>query len=126
MRAFNPLRLLMDATTLKELVQTTLEDNKAHEVTALDVRELTGVTDYFIVATATSSRHGKSLADKVIEAGKSNGVRPLGVEGDSTGEWILIDLADVVVHIMLAEQREFYSIEKLWTVTEEVRKKTTP
>lgn len=112
----------MNNTELASLVLQTLEDNKAINVTEMDVSPLTDSIDTMVVCTATSSRHAKSLAHKVTDAVKQSGVRPFGIEGEEYGEWILIDLSDVVVHIMLAEQREFYHLEKLWTVTEEVRK----
>ena len=111
----------MNTESLLELIINTIEDNKAVDITNLDIRALTDSMDAMVVCTATSNRHAKSLAQKVIDASKQSGTRPFGVEGEAFGEWILIDLSDVVVHIMLKEQREFYNIEKLWSVTEEVR-----
>lgn len=113
----------MQATELSKIVTETLDDNKAVDIRCIEVTELTDVADYFVICSATSNRHAKALADKVIESAKQREVRPLGVEGEESAEWILIDLADVIVHIMLADAREFYSLEKLWTVAEAHREK---
>jgi len=112
----------MNTLELTQLVTTTLEDNKAQDVAELDVTSLTDAMDAMIVCTATSTRHAKSLATKVIQASKQSGVKPFGIEGEQFGEWVLIDLSDVIVHIMLKEQRELYQIEKLWMATENIRK----
>lgn len=110
-------------STLTQLMITTLHDHKALNISELDVRSLTDATDMMIVCTATSTRHAKTLADKCVIASKKAGFTPFGVEGEDTGEWVLIDLIDVVVHIMLAEQRQFYNLEKLWAITEKTRAK---
>jgi len=114
----------MDTQALANLVTTTLDDNKALDIKYIDVTGMTDVIDGMVIASGTSTRHVKSLADKVVEAAKKAGERPLGTEGETTCDWILIDLTDVVVHIMLPEQREFYNLEKLWTATESMRKST--
>ncbi|MCK4950349.1 MAG: ribosome silencing factor [Gammaproteobacteria bacterium] len=108
----------MNTDEMKELVISTLDDLKAVEVRVLDVQEMTSVTDIMIIASGTSNRHVKSIADNVVEAAKKNGVRPLGIEGDQASEWILVDLGDVVVHIMKPDTRDFYNLEKLWSFKE--------
>ena len=105
----------MKALELKKLVIDALEDIKGHHVVELDVRELTDVMDYMVIASGNSNRQVKSLADNVIEAAKGQGMRPLGVEGQSGAEWVLVDFGDVVVHIMLPATRDFYDLERLWS-----------
>ena len=83
---------------------------------SLDVREKTSVTDTFVIASGTSTRHVKAIAEEVIRFAKRAGVVPLGCEGERDGEWILVDLGDVVVHVMLPQMRDFYALERLWKV----------
>lgn len=99
---------------LKQLVVEALEDLKGKEIKCLDVREKTDITDYMVIASGTSNRHVKSLVESVVVKCKDNGVRPFGVEGEDAAEWILIDLVDVLVHVMLPATREFYDLERLW------------
>lgn len=101
---------------LKKAVLDALDEMKAREVVALDVREKTSITDWFVIAGGTSSRHVKSLADEVVKAAKLLNLPPLGVEGEREGEWIVVDLGDIVVHVMQPRAREFYALEKLWGV----------
>lgn len=91
-----------------------LDDMKAEDIRVLDVRHLTSLMDFMIVATGRSDRHVRATADALIERCKQAGIRPLGVEGEGAAEWVLVDLTDVVVHLMLARVREFYNIETLW------------
>jgi ribosome-associated protein len=82
----------------------------------LDVAQLTDMTDLMIVVSGTSNRHVKALANSVVSDVKAQGLLPVGVEGEETGEWVLVDLGDILIHIMLPETREFYAIEKLWSM----------
>ena len=116
---------IMNLDQLSEIVTTALDDNKAVDVKTIDVRKLTSITDYMIICSATSTRHAKTIADKVLRATRDHGIKHIGVEGEADSDWVLIDLSDIVVHIMLPSAREFYSLEKLWTVTEKARKKAT-
>nr|VFJ48412.1 MAG: ribosome-associated protein [Candidatus Kentron sp. FM]VFJ70229.1 MAG: ribosome-associated protein [Candidatus Kentron sp. FM]VFK20045.1 MAG: ribosome-associated protein [Candidatus Kentron sp. FM] len=95
-------------------VVSDLEEVKAIDVTVLDVRNLTSITDFMIIATGRSKRHARALAENVVRASKGTGHPPLGVEGEQHGEWIIVDLCDVVVHVMLSEARDLYQLEKLW------------
>ena len=108
---------------LADLVVDALEDIKGRDIAVLDVTSLTDVTDTLVVASGTSNRQVKALADNVVEKAKKAGHQPLGVEGLENAEWVLVDLADVVVHIMLPETRAFYELEKLWSVRPEDLKK---
>ena len=99
---------------LLQLVRKALEDMKAVDIRVLDVRGLSDVTDYMVIAGGTSDRHLRSVADRVVQMCKAAGQRPLGVEGEQQGEWVLVDLPDVMVHIMLPRTRELYQLEQLW------------
>jgi len=99
---------------LRDVVLGALAELKAVDVKALDVRGLTDITDTMVVASGTSDRHVKSLADRVTQRCKEAGFRPYGIEGERDGEWVLLDLQDVVLHVMLPRVREFYALEKLW------------
>jgi ribosome-associated protein len=106
----------METEQLLKLIENELDHRKALHITTLDVRGKSTITDYMVVATATSSRHAKSLCDYVIEKVKENGHQPLGMEGQNVSDWVLLDLGDVVVHVMTGPAREFYQLEKLWSV----------
>lgn len=106
----------MQAEQLRDLVVAALEDMKAADVRTLDVRGQTAITDMMVFASGTSDRHVKALSNSVLDAVRGTGVKPLGVEGDRECEWVLVDLNDVVVHIMLPRVRDFYNLEKLWDV----------
>ena len=105
----------MQAEELKDAIVAALEDLKGNQIVSLDVRKLTDVTDYLIIASGSSNRHVKSLADNVTEELKKQGMRPLGVEGEAGSEWVLVDFGDVVAHIMLPATRDFYDLERLWS-----------
>jgi len=104
----------MQPEAIKKFALLALDDLKAENVVVIDVRDYASFTDFMIFASGKSSRHVKSIASEVIEAAKSNNLSPLGIEGEDVGEWILVDLGDVIVHIMLPDTRQFYELEKLW------------
>lgn len=106
---------------LRELVVTALEDFKALDIQLIDVSGRNPLTELFVIASGTSSRHVKSMADNLIVKAKAVGCRPLGVEGQRHGEWVLLDLNDVVVHLMLPQTRAFYNLEKLWEASSDQR-----
>jgi ribosome-associated protein len=101
---------------LLEIVIAALEDIKGVDIRVIDVRGLTAITDRMVIVSGTSSRHIKALAENVVLEAKQHGFTALGVEGEDSTGWILVDLTDVVVHIMMPEIREFYALEKLWSV----------
>lgn len=107
---------------IKELVDITLaalNDVKAIDVVVFEVSKLTTISDYMIIASGRSKRQVAALADSVIETAKKYGIQPLGVEGKTEGEWVLVDLGDIIVHIMHPETREYYQLEKLWSSAED-------
>lgn len=112
----------MQAEQLKLLVIDALEDIKAEDITVLDVTEMTDFTDFMIIATGKSSRQVKALANEVSVQAKAAGIKPLGVEGEDAGEWALVDLGDVIAHIMTAQTRATYNLEKLWRVENAVNR----
>ncbi len=101
---------------LKKLALHALEDLKAEDITVLDVQGKTTITDWIIVATGSSSRHVKSIANNVALEAKNANRTALGVEGTTEGEWVLVDLGDVIVHVMQRQVREYYDLESLWSV----------
>jgi len=101
---------------LLDTVREAVEELKARDVVEIDVRGKSSVTDFMVIASGTSTRHVKSIADEVVRFAKRLGVTPLGVEGEREAEWVLVDLGDVLVHVMLPRVREFYGLERLWTV----------
>ena len=106
----------MNSKQLSKFIVDALDDGKANDVVKLDVRNMTSVTDTMIVASGTSNRHVKSLANNIAEKAREAGHKPIGVEGEVGGEWVLLDLDDVLVHVMLPKVREFYNLEKLWSL----------
>ena len=101
---------------LRKQVIAALDGLKAKDVREIDVRGKTSIADLLIIASGTSTRHVKSLADEVVKFVKKAGMMPLGVEGQREAEWVLVDLGDIIVHVMLPRIREFYGLERLWTV----------
>ena len=104
----------MEAESLTDLIVEALDDLKAVNIVTVDVRDLTDVMDNMVIASGTSNRHVKALASNVSVEAKKQGVRPIGIEGDDAGEWVLVDFGDVVVHVMLPATRDFYDLERLW------------
>lgn len=102
---------------LAEFIVAILDELKAEDIRCLDVRHLTPITDTMIIASGRSDRHVRALADALIERCEAQGRRPLGVEGQRGGEWVLVDFADVVVHLMQRRTRDFYDIERLWDIS---------
>lgn len=96
--------------------QSALEELKAKDVVQIDVRGKSSVADFMLIASGTSSRHVKSIAEEVVRFAKNLGVMPLGMEGEREAEWVLVDLGDVIVHVMLPRVRELYALERLWSV----------
>ncbi|MEL7298152.1 MAG: ribosome silencing factor [Pseudomonadota bacterium] len=93
-----------------------LEDAKARDIKLIDVRALTSMTDFMVIASGTSDRHVRSVSLSLVDDMKAAGHRPLGIEGENDGEWVLVDLQDSLVHVMLPRVREFYNLEKLWDI----------
>ncbi len=107
----------MPKADVRDVVIAALEEKKGIDIECLNVIGQTDIADYMVIATGSSNRQVKALAASVIEEAASTGVRPLGIEGMETGEWVLIDLTDVVVHVMLPQTRDFYDLERLWSMT---------
>jgi ribosome-associated protein len=112
----SPSAKAVSAAALRQSVLDALETLKAKDIREIDVRGKTAITDLLVIASGTSARHVKSIADEVVKFAKRAGMVPLGVEGEQEAEWVLVDLGDVVVHVMLPRIREFYGLERLWTV----------
>lgn len=111
----------LSSAQLQQLVVSSLEDMKAIDIQNLDVTGISPLTDFFVIASGSSSRHVKSMADKLVMLAKKSGNPPLGIEGQRYGEWVLVDLNDVIVHLMLPQTRAFYNLEKLWEASAEHR-----
>ncbi len=106
----------MNIKKLIKLILAALDDAKALDVTVFEVSKLTSISDYMIIASGRSNRQVNALAEKVAEVAKENGIKPLGTEGKKEGEWVLVDLGDIIVHLMHPDTREYYQLEKLWSV----------
>ncbi len=113
----------MKAVELRNHVVAALEDLKGINIVTLDVAALTPMTDFMVMVTGTSNRHVKALADTANETAKGLGLQPLGIEGRESYDWVLVDLADVIVHVMNEEARNFYELERLWSDLDEPNQK---
>ena len=111
----------MQSEELVKIAVAALEDLKAQDITTIDVRGKTSITDFMVIASGTSSRQVKALVDNVLEKVKEQGIRPLGSEGLEGGEWALLDLGDIVVHVMQVATRPFYDLQRLWQGAEQSR-----
>jgi len=111
----------MNKDPLHPFVIKILEDYKAINIESIDVSDMTDIADYMIICSGTSTRHVQSIAENLILQAKQHAFNPIGVEGKEQGEWVLVDLGDIIVHIMLPQTREFYSLEKLWKTAEMAR-----
>jgi len=116
-----PIEIMIKAEELRDLSVTTLDEMKGADIVAIDVRSLTTITDYMVICTGRSTRHVKALAESVAVKGKAVHAPLVRTEGDDESEWIVVDLGDVVVHVMLAATRAFYSLEDLWEPVKELR-----
>ena len=103
-----------DLDEVRRWIVEALDDAKAANILELDIRPLTQIADWMIVASGTSNRHVLALASRLREAGVRHGLKPAGVEGENSGEWVLLDFGDLIVHLMLPATREFYDLEGLW------------
>ena len=113
--------MVADALALKDMAMAAIADRKGVDAVALPVASLTDVTDYMVIASGTSNRHVRAIVDHLLQMAKEHGVAVLGTEGRERSEWVLVDLADVVVHVMRAQTRAFYDLERLWETLEPVR-----
>lgn len=104
----------MQPKQLQKLILEAVQDAKGQDIRVLDVRRVTDFTDYMIIVSGTSNRHVMSMTDRVLEKMREHGQRPVGLEGEDLGDWVLIDFGDVVTHIMRPQTRDFYNLEKLW------------
>ncbi|NNM59152.1 MAG: ribosome silencing factor [Legionellales bacterium] len=104
----------MEFEDLKKFITSTLDDLKATDIVSFDVRKRTSITDMMIICTGNSSRHVKSIANNLAEKAKAAGLRPLGIEGESEAEWVLVDFGDAIVHVMQFNTRQLYQLELLW------------
>ena len=106
----------MQTKELLKMIEDVLDERKGQEITVIDVIGKTSVTDYMVVVTSTSERHANALCNYVLEKAKEKGLTPLSVEGLQSSDWVLLDLGDIILHIFTAEARDFYQLEKLWSV----------
>ncbi len=112
----------MNTETIQALALEAIHDLKASNVVTYDVRDITTIADTMIICSGTSNRHVKSIAESVVKKAKGAHLSHIKMEGEREGEWVIVDLADVIVHVMLPTTREFYSLEELWKPVEQLRK----
>ncbi|MBJ3814548.1 ribosome silencing factor [Shimwellia pseudoproteus] len=105
----------MQGKTLQDFVIDKIDDLKGQDIIAIDVQGKSSITDRLVICTGTSSRHVMSIADHVVQECRAAGLLPLGVEGESEGDWVVVDLGDVMVHVMQEDSRQLYELEKLWS-----------
>lgn len=105
---------MADALALKDLAMAAIADRKGVDALALPVASFTDVTDYMVIASGTSNRHVRAIVDHLLQMVKERGIAVLGIEGRERNDWVLVDLADVVVHVMRSQARAFYDLERLW------------
>ncbi len=105
----------MDSEALKDFIVDQLEEAKAQNISVIDVTKKTSITDTMVICSGTSTRHVKSIANQLVQKAKEKGKKPLGVEGENGSEWVLVDFGDAIVHVMQANARDYYQIEKLWS-----------
>lgn len=116
----------MKSEELVQLATAALEDIKAQDILSIDVKDKTSITDFMLIATGTSNRHVNSMVEHVREKVKAQGVQPLSEEGKGDSDWVLLDLGDVVVHVMTSAARQFYDLERLWQGAEQSRAQHAP
>ncbi|MBD2812065.1 ribosome silencing factor [Xenorhabdus sp. Vera] len=107
--------ILLQGTELQQFVIDKLEDSKAQDIVSIDVRGKSSITDCMVICTGTSSRHLMSVADNLVDDCRQAGVMPLGVEGQGISDWIVVDLGEIIVHVMQEDSRRMYELEKLWS-----------
>ena len=112
-----PRKSLSTSEKCRNIISAALDENKAEDIVAIDVRDKCSFADYMIVASGRGGRHVSSLAEYVVKALKKEGFTGMTSEGQDTGEWVLIDTGDVIVHIFRPETRQFYNLEKMWSVS---------
>ncbi|WP_237385942.1 ribosome silencing factor [Xenorhabdus sp. Sc-CR9] len=107
--------ILLQGTELQQFVIDKLEDSKAQDIVSIDVRGKSSITDCMVICTGTSSRHLMSVADNLVDDCRQAGIMPLGVEGQGISDWIVVDLGEIIVHVMQEDSRRMYELEKLWS-----------
>ena len=107
---------MTSGTKLNQIIVNSLEDIKAFDIVSLDVRKISSIADFMVIASASSSRQAKALAENVQEKLKQSNIDIVGIEGETEGDWVLVDFGDIIVHIMTPTTRAYYNLEELWSV----------